>query len=145
MTSRTARCHCGQLELACDGEPVKVSLCHCLDCQRRTGSLFGIAVFYERAQVHVQGVARSFERSSASGFPVTFHFCGDCGSNLFWEAARLPHLIGVAAGTFADPSLPCPEQSVWTKDKHAWVNLPEGMAIFDVSPPPRPPPAEDGG
>lgn len=51
MTLRTARCHCRDLQLRCEGEPRKVSMCHCLDCQRRTGSLFSIAVFYERARV----------------------------------------------------------------------------------------------
>ena len=139
MTARKARCHCGQLELDCEGEPTKVSLCHCLDCQRRTGSAFSIAVFYERGSVVVaQGTPLSFERPSASGFPVKFHFCGACGSNVFWEPARLPHLIGVAAGAFADQNFGCPEQSVWTKDKHAWINLPDWMATFEVNPPPHP-------
>ena len=102
MMSRKAHCHCGRLELDCAGEPKKVSLCHCLDCQRRTGSTFSIAVFYERASVGIaHGAPHSFERQSASGFPVKFHFCADCGSNVFWEPARLPHLIGVAAGAFA--------------------------------------------
>src|SRR3546814_5793244 len=34
---RDASCHCGKLILRCRGEPAKVSLCHCMDCQRRTG------------------------------------------------------------------------------------------------------------
>jgi hypothetical protein len=96
-------------------------------------------VFYERGSVVVaQGTPLSFERPSASGFPVKFHFCGACGSNVFWEPARLPHLIGVAAGAFADQNFGCPEQSVWTKDKHAWINLPDWMATFEVNPPPHP-------
>jgi hypothetical protein len=138
MTSRTAGCHCGQLRLSCEGDPKKISMCHCLDCQRRTGSAFSVAVFYERGQVQVEsGSSSRFERPSASGFPVTFHFCGHCGSNVYWEPARLPELIGVAIGAFADPAFPCPEQSVWTKDKHGWFDLPEGMARFEVNPPPR--------
>jgi hypothetical protein len=139
MTARKARCHCGQLEVKCEGEPTKVSLCHCLDCQRRTGSAFSIAVFYERNSVVIgQGTPRSFERLSASGFPVTFYFCSGCGSNVFWEPSRLPHLVGVAAGAFADPCFRTPEQSVWTKDKHAWLNLPDEMVTFEVNPLPRP-------
>jgi hypothetical protein len=139
MITRTASCHCGDVQLCCEGEPAKVSMCHCLDCQRRTGSLFSIAVFYPREQVHpLTGETRSFERPSASGFLVRFHFCGRCGSNLYWEPARMPHWIGVAAGTFADPGLPPPEQAVWIKDKHDWLGLPEGMPAFEVNPPPRP-------
>jgi hypothetical protein len=138
MTQRTASCHCQRLQLECDGEPTKISMCHCLDCQRRTGSAFSVAVFFERSQVRIGGATSTiYERESASGFPVKFYFCDQCGSNVYWEPARLPELIGVAIGAFADPDFPCPEQSVWTKDKHCWFSLPESMAIFDVSPPPR--------
>jgi hypothetical protein len=113
-------------------------MCHCLDCQRRTGSAFSVAVFYERSRVRVEsGTPAVYERGSASGFPVRFHFCSRCGANVYWEPARLPDLVGVALGAFADPSFPRPEQSVWTKDKHAWVSLPEGMPAFESNPPPR--------
>ena len=138
MSSRTAGCHCGQLRLNCEGDPKKISMCHCLDCQRRTGSAFSVAVFYERDRVRIEsGTSSCFARPSASGFPVTFHFCGRCGSNVYWEPARLPELIGVAIGAFADPGFACPEQSVWTRDKHGWFDLPEDMARFEANPPPR--------
>jgi hypothetical protein len=84
-----------------------------------------------------RGTSDIFERGSASGFPVRFHFCGRCGSNVYWEPARMPDLVGVAVGAFADPTFPPPQQSVWTKDKHAWLRLPDGMATFESSPPPR--------
>jgi hypothetical protein len=135
MTARTAACHCGALRLSCAGAPKKVSMCHCLDCQRRTGSAFSVSVFYERGQVTVEsGIAQSFERPSASGFPVRFHFCARCGSNLYWEPARLPELIGVALGAFADPAFPCPEQSVWTQDKHEWLDLPASIKAYELNP-----------
>ncbi len=138
MKVRTAICHCGRLRLECEGEPRKISLCHCLDCQRRTGSAFSVAVFYDRDQVKLTaGEARRFERPSASGFPVAFHFCVDCGSNVWWEPARLPGLIGVALGAFADPDFPRPEQAVWARDQHAWLGFPEDMPVFEQNPPPR--------
>ena len=126
---RLATCHCGQLQLRCTGEPAKISLCHCLDCQRRTGSLFSVAVFFARAEVTLAaGVAKMFRRSSASGFNVAFHFCPECGSSLWWEPDRLPDRIGVAVGAFADPDFPMPEQAVWSQDRHAWLTLPDGIA-----------------
>jgi hypothetical protein len=134
--TRTATCHCGDLALDCSGEPRKVSMCHCLDCQRRTGSAFSVAVFYSRDQVAIaHGAVASFERPSASGSAVNFHFCPRCGSNLFWHPARMPDLVGVAIGGFADPDFPMPEQSVWTGDKHHWVDLPEAMVKrFEATP-----------
>lgn len=132
---REAACHCGAASLRCEGEPAKVSLCHCRDCQRRTGSLFSVAAFFPRELVAVTGIAlRQFRRGSASGFDVTFHFCPECGTNLMWEAARLPHVVGVAAGAFADPTFACPEQQVWCEERHHWLILPGAIPAYARNP-----------
>jgi len=113
-------------------------MCHCPDCQRRTGSAFSIAAFFERDKVSIgPGDSASYKRQSASGKPVRFHFCIRCGSNIYWEPERMPDLIGIAVGAFADPDFPVPEQSVWTQDKHRWIELPDSMTQFDLNPPPR--------
>lgn len=41
---RTAACSCGSLAITTTGEPRRVSACHCLACQKRTGSAFGVAL-----------------------------------------------------------------------------------------------------
>lgn len=124
MRDRTGSCACGQLRVACRGEPQKVSLCHCLDCQRRTGSTYGIAAFFPRERVRAEGRASRYERSSDGGHAITFHFCPDCGSTVFWEPERKPEAIAVAVGSFADPSFPAPTQTVWSERRHPWVVLP---------------------
>lgn len=141
---RHASCHCGKLVLRCTGEPSKISLCHCFDCQRRTGSLFSVAAFFPRERVTlISGTAKSFDRGSASGFDVTFHFCPECGSSLWWEPARMLHLAGVAAGAFADPGFPMPEQAVWAEQRHAWLDLP--LAHHARNPVKAPPKGADPG
>jgi hypothetical protein len=121
MTKRLAQCACGQLHVACDGEPLLVSVCHCCDCQRRTGSAFGIAAFYDVQAVRVSGASKSFTRPSETGFPVTFHFCPECGTSLYWLPARKPGQIAVAAGAFADPDFPAPAKSTYTERRHSWL------------------------
>ena len=112
-------------------------MCHRLECQRRTGSALSVAAFYDRKCVTVtHGAPRTYSRDSASGFPIVFHFCPHCGSNLWWEPARLPGLIGVALGAFADPAFAAPEQAVFIRDKHHWLELPREMAMFECNPPP---------
>ncbi len=139
MQTRIASCHCGQLRLSCEGSPRKISMCHCADCKRRTGSAFSVAVFYGRDQVRVtDGTAQPWQRNSVSGFPVTFHFCGTCGSNVWWEPARMPDRIAVAFGAFADPDFPAPTQSVRTVEKCAWLSLPDDVVQFADYPPPSP-------
>jgi hypothetical protein len=118
---RTASCACGNLRVTCAGEPTKVSLCHCLACQRRTGSTYGIAAFFSRDDVGIDGPSKCYTRESDSGFPVTFHFCPDCGSTVFWEPQRKPGAIAIAVGSFADPAFPAPAQAVYAEHRHLWV------------------------
>ncbi len=121
---RIAHCCCGQLRIRCAEEPVSVSLCHCLDCQRRTGSTYGIAAFFARGQVEISGTFLDYARASDSGHSVVHHFCPDCGSTVFWEPTRKPEVIAVAVGAFADPRFPAPSKSVYLQHRHPWVTTP---------------------
>jgi hypothetical protein len=123
MTTRLASCACGQLKASCLGEPVLVSLCHCRECQRRTGSVFGIAAFFACENAATEGQSRVYTRPSDSGHPVAFHFCPVCGGTVFWEPHRKPDLIAVATGAFADPAFPAPTQAVHGESRHPWVQF----------------------
>lgn len=125
VEERVARCSCGRLSLNCAGEPVSVSLCHCRECQRRTGSSYGIAAFYAREKVGVSGKFRDYVRQSDGGHAVVQHFCPDCGSTVFWEPGRKPHMVAVAVGAFADPAFPAPAKQVYTEHRHSWLVLPD--------------------
>jgi hypothetical protein len=127
VRERVAQCSCGRLRAVCNGSPDKVSICHCNECRRRTGSAFGIAAFYPRACVRIEGADKRFRRNSDSGFPVTFHFCPDCGASIWWEPSRKPETVGVAVGAFADPDFPMPDQSVADELRHDWIGFPDSM------------------
>ena len=121
--SRLATCACGQLSVTCHREPIRISLCHCLECQKRTGSSHGIAAFFRREDVEPNGQAQQFTRAADSGFAVTFHFCPNCGSSVYWEPSRIPEAIAVAVGCFADPAFPQPSQAVYTQHRHVWAKF----------------------
>lgn len=124
-----AACSCGQLNLACDGAPIRISMCHCLACQRRTGSVFGTQAWFTPGQISITGNASIFTRTAGSGRLVTYRFCLTCGSTLYWEAEAFPGLIAVAVGTFADPTYPPPQRSVWERRRHSWVAVPAGPSV----------------
>jgi hypothetical protein len=69
-----------QLRLTCAGEPVRISICHCLACQQRTGSVFGTQARFHRDNVAIDGNSTAFRRVGDSGGTATFHFCPTCGS-----------------------------------------------------------------
>ena len=124
MTTRTATCACGQLSATCTGAPLRISLCHCNACRLRTGSAFGIAVFYDAGSVVTSGQSRVFDRLAESGFRVIHHFCPDCGATVYWLPDRLPGRVAVALGAFADQSMPAPDQQVHLETRLGWVDLP---------------------
>ena len=123
MSKRRAACCCGQLRLECEGEPFRVSVCHCRECQRRTGSAFGYQARFPREQVtHIEGDRTAYRRVADSGNAVTMHFCPRCGSTVYWELESMPEVIAVAAGAFADADFPAPAFSFWEQHKHAWID-----------------------
>jgi hypothetical protein len=52
---------------------------------------------------------------------ATFHFCPECGSTVYWDIAAAPELLGVAIGTFADPTFPPPMISGFAAEGAAWA------------------------
>ncbi|MEZ4449675.1 MAG: GFA family protein [Nannocystaceae bacterium] len=118
---REATCSCGQLRLLCVGAPVRVSVCHCGACKRRTGAPFGAQARFAADHVERRGDSRTWSRVGESGGRGTFHFCPICGATVFWEADAIPGFVSVAVGAFADPEFPPPTVSVYAELAHPWV------------------------
>jgi hypothetical protein len=118
MTERVASCSCGQLRVTCEGEPVRISICHCLECQKRTGSVYATQARFPRERATIAGEASHWTRVGDSGGSATFSFCPVCGSTVAWE---IPGFVIVAVGAFADPGFPPPSVSVYDERAHPWA------------------------
>jgi hypothetical protein len=129
MAPREAACHCGQLRLEVVGDPFAVSICHCLACQRRTGSAFGMQAGFHADQVQVAGRFHDYTRVSdeADRKAHVFHFCPVCGSQVFYTEPSDPALVVVSVGSFADPTFPPPTESGYDSRRHAWLQLPDSI------------------
>jgi len=130
---REARCVCGELKVESSDEPKLVLMCHCDECQRRTGAPFGVSAYFDQDDVRVIGTSSKYERTSDAGRVVTHHFCPTYGSTVYWRAEFVPGLIGVAAGCFSDPDFPAPQRSVYERNKHEWVAAPENASCFETT------------
>lgn len=133
MSSRTASCYCGQLQIQVHGDPLGVGVCHCLACQQRTGSVFAALAAFA-APYQVTGHATEFVRTGDHGAQFRFRFCPVCGSNVFHTEEGVQGHVSVAVGAFADPAFPPPQDSVYDKRRHPWVRLPDGIARHDADP-----------
>jgi hypothetical protein len=129
---RRAACSCGQLAVTTRREPQRVSVCHCLACQRRTGSVFGAQVRFARDDVAIEGTATEFVRNGDSGETTArFHFCPACGATMYYAFDQRPDVIAIPVGAFADPRFPAPSISVYEARKHAWVTVPGPVEHLD--------------
>ena len=133
MASREAACSCGQLRLEADGDPIRISVCHCLACQRRTGSAFGAQARFPVERVRVTGNHTEYVRlADDDGEERRFHFCPACGGTVFYTTGNAPDLIAVPLGAFADPAFPAPTVSVYESRRHPWVALSDTIERDDV-------------
>lgn len=123
MIKREASCRCGQLRATCSGEPIRVSVCHCLTCQKRSGSAFAVQARWPDAQVQITGLSANWERVGDGGHKITYQFCANCGSTVAYVIEGWPGVTAIPLGAFADPSFPPPDFSVYENRKHAWVEV----------------------
>ena len=128
MSTRTASCSCGQLTLTTQAQPIRVSICHCLACQRRTGRVFGAQARFLRSSVTISGESSQYVRVGDEGSSITFSFWPKCGATVHYAIQGFDdESIAVPVGAFADPRFPAPTFSVYEDRMHAWVSLPAGV------------------
>jgi hypothetical protein len=130
MTTHTASCRCGQLRATVTGgEPVRVSVCHCLNCKKRSGSAFAVQARWPKDQVNFEGNSKTFDMVADSGNRGIFHFCPECGSDVYYLIegpsvdSKLADLVAIPLGAFDDPYFLKPGFSVWEERKHEWVEI----------------------
>lgn len=113
-------------------EPMFVHCCHCLNCQRQTGSAFVINLLIEAGRVEVlAGTPQSVEVPRDDGSSQRIFRCRDCQVAVFSEYSR-PEVLFVRGGTLDDPTEVTPDVHIYTRSKLGWVTIPSGTPAFDV-------------
>jgi hypothetical protein len=125
-------CSCGATRYRLLSEPLFVHCCHCLNCQRQTGSAFVINLVIEADRVEiVAGTPRPVEVPRDDGSAQRIFRCPTCEVAVFSEYGR-PELRYVRAGTLDQPSAVTPDVHIFTRSKVDWVAIPESAAAFEV-------------
>lgn len=127
MKQRIASCSCGKVTVTTRGEPTRISVCHCLACQRRTGNVFGAQARFPKGDVVIRGESTPWVREADDGGKITFHFCPTCGSTVYYETEGIEDSIAIPVGAFADPTFPPPKFSVYEERMHSWVVMPQDV------------------
>jgi len=127
MQDRVAACSCGQLSAIVTADPISVSVCHCLACQRRTGSVFGSQARFLRESVKIVGQGTNFTRTGDSGGRAMFTFCPTCGATVYYVIEGREESIIIPVGAFAESAFPPPTFSVYEERMHSWVAMPRDI------------------
>jgi hypothetical protein len=126
------RCACGAVRYRLTSEPLFVHCCHCLNCQRQTGSAFVINLLIETDRVELlSGEPHAIDVPRDDGSTQTIFRCPDCEVAVYSEYAH-PGFRFVRAGTLEDPSQVEPDVHIYTRSKVSWVTLPESAPAFEA-------------
>jgi hypothetical protein len=127
MTKRIASCSCGQLSATTLEDPFRVSVCHCLACQRRTGGVFATQARFRKESVEISGKSTRYVRVGDEGNKANFEFCPICGATVYYTVEGMDDIVAIPVGAFAEPLFPAPTVSNYEGRKHSWVVMPEGI------------------
>ena len=129
---REGGCACGALRYRMTAEPMFVHCCHCLNCQRQTGSAFAINLLIEAACVEVlHGTPQPVDAPRDDGSVQRIFRCADCQVAVFSEYSS-PAVWFVRGGTLDEPRAVAPDVHIFSRSKVGWVTLPGGVPAFDV-------------
>lgn len=133
--AREGGCQCGAIRYRSREEPIVLAVCHCKECQRQSGSAFGMSLVVPKDSFEIlRGEVKTFSRSSDSGRTVVCAFCPTCGTRIYHQATYLPNTLNIKPGTLDDTSWLQPDLHAWTKSKQSWVPIPEGANCVDGQP-----------
>lgn len=126
-------CYCGRIRYVAEGEPMMMAQCHCRECQYISGGAPNLFMAMPADGFeYTSGEPRTFTRSDLAQ-AVTREFCEECGTHLVTLRPGLPAVV-LKIGTLDDPSQFTPRAAIFTVDKQAFHQIPEGMPVFERLP-----------
>ena len=127
MSFFSGKCLCGKINYKCDAEPKAIFNCHCEDCRRATGSVFGTNLFVPEDKVEIFGKVSSYSHTSDSGSTMTKRFCPNCGSLLFGKNSAKINVLSIRAGTVDQLDLIKPVVNVFMDSKIPSTSIDENL------------------
>lgn len=127
------RCACGAFSYELSSAPMFVHCCHCLDCQRQTGSAFVLNGLIETDRIRVlSGELVAVPQPTDSGSPHDIYRCAVCGTAVWSDYGGRNWMRFVRLGTLEEPATFRPDVHIFTRSKLPWVTLPPDVPSFEV-------------
>ena len=127
----TGGCQCGSVRYVLTTEPIRLVACHCKECQRQSGSAFGMSMPVKKDGLIVTGPTKQFVRIADSGGEVTGVFCPECGVRIYHVPKSAEDVVSLKPGTLDDTSWLRPGTFIWMKSAQGWVPVPTGVKTLE--------------
>jgi hypothetical protein len=115
------RCHCGSIQYEADVDPATVSICHCTDCQRLTGSAWRVSVPAPAASFSLTGTPKTYLKTTAdSGTPRVHAFCPECGAPVYATSVGTPASYTLRVGCLDEREALAPKRRIWARSTLPW-------------------------
>jgi hypothetical protein len=118
----TGQCHCGAISFTATIDPAKVIACHCADCQQISGAPFRAVLPTPVAQVNIQGTAKHYIKTAASGNRRVQAFCAECGTQLYATEADAPKVMNLRLGCVNERAQLPPALHIWGQSALPWIH-----------------------
>lgn len=134
-TKYTGGCQCGDIRYELVGSPQKLVVCHCTDCQRQSGSAFGMTLVVKETDFRLtRGEPKTFVSKSAAGRSKLGAFCPQCGTRIYHKPEWRRGAVSIKPGTLDNTSWLRPDMHIWTRSKQPWVTIPEAVETHEGQP-----------
>ncbi len=136
-TAREGGCQCGTVRYQCPNQPLKLYVCHCLECRHQSASAFGISYIVARSDLQLQRGHENIKvwtRAADSGRIVECAFCRNCGSRLWHQYSELSDSLSIKGGSLDEAPNISQATHIWTRQKLIGVIIPEGAKQFSREP-----------
>ena len=134
-TQYTGGCQCGNIRYEIGSTPKIVVACHCTDCQRQSGSAFGMTLVVDEADFRLtEGELKTIASKSAAGRAKIGAFCPECGTRIYHKNEWRKGSVSVKPGTLDDTRWLTPTMHLWTSSKQTWVIIPQGVQAYEKQP-----------
>lgn len=132
MSGLEGGCACGEVRYRLTSSPIFVHCCHCLNCQRQTGSAFVLNMLIEASRVDLlEGTPTAVDVPREHG-PHQIFRCPTCHVAVWSVYGGRSEVLFVRAGTLDDPKAVSPDVHIYTRSKLPWVALPDGVPAFEA-------------
>ena len=122
--AHTGGCLCGAIRYTISAPITELRACHCVHCQRASGSDGTVAAFVPRSGFKIdKGEAKRFTTKADSGRTLVRYFCADCGSPIYSHRETTPDMLGVRAGTLDDSSDLRITTHIWASMARPWSHI----------------------